>query len=223
MNTLAMDLSSHRGSLALFRDDELLGTAQWEQNRRDGQALFREWPALLNHYEIRPVEIGCYICGRGPGTFSGLRVSLSAARAAAIPGRARVYAISSGEALAREHLATREADSVAVIGDARRDRLWCGLFTRDQTSDPVWSLVEADRLPKLAAKAGIWASPQYDRLQDLLPEPVRTHEAWVRRNCLPTAEHLGRAALDRIREDRPGESLTPLYLHPPVAGTGARA
>lgn len=217
MIALAVEMSSARGSLAVFRDGDRLGTAAWDQGRRDGQALFREWPDLLARAGIAPREVGVYICGRGPGTFSGLRVALSAVRAAAVPTGARVYALSSGEALAAELFTSSDAATVAVIGDARRGRLWCGLFRRGRPAAPAWSLVAPEQLAGHARDADAWVSPQYSRLAGLLPEPARNHPAWIPGDRLPRAEVLGQAALARIREDQPGEPLTPLYLHPPVA------
>ena len=223
MIALAIDLSSMQGSLALFRDGEAIGSSYWGQHRSDGQALFREWPTLLQQTGVRPDQIQLYICGRGPGAFSGLRMSLSSTQAAALPNRARLYAISSGEAIAARVVRERAVQSVVVVGNARRDKIWLGRFSRTERDGldlpGGWELVEPKEFLARSNGATVLVSPHYDQLREILPAQAFAGDRWIADNRWPHAIDVGYAAIQHIEQGDPSEPLSPLYLHSPVAKT----
>lgn len=72
-------------------------------------------------------EVDLVAVGRGPGTFTGLRIAIATARGVALSGAARVVGVSTLEALARP-LSTA-AGSVAVpLLDARRGEVFFGAW-----------------------------------------------------------------------------------------------
>ena len=223
MIALAIDLSSAQGSLALFRDREVIGSSCWCQHRSDGQALFREWPILLQQTGVCPDQIQLYICGRGPGAFSGLRMSLSSAQAAALPNQAGVYSISSGEAIASKVVREQAVQSVVVAGNARRNKIWLGRFSKTERGGLVlpdgWELTEPNQFLARCNGANILVSPHFDQLREVLPAEALAGDRWIPDNQWPHAVELGRAAIQHIEYGDPTESLSPLYLHSPVAKT----
>ena len=223
MIALAIDLSSRQGSLALFRDGEAIGSSSWGQHRGDAQALFREWPTLLKQIGVRPDHIHLYICGRGPGTFSGLRISLSSAQAAALPNQARVYAISSGEAIATNVAGEHAVQSVMVVGNARRGKIWLGRFSKTERDgldlSGGWKLIETNEFLAHSNAATVLVSPHFDQLREILPAEALADDRWIAKNLCPHAIEVGRAAIQHIENGDPSEPLSPLYLHSPVAKT----
>ena len=223
MIALAIDLSSPQGSLALFHDREVIGSSCWRQHRNDGQALFREWPMLLQQNGVRPDQIQLYIFGRGPGAFSGLRMSLSSAQAAALPHQARVYSISSGEAIAAEVVRKHAVQSVVVVGNARRNKIWLGQFSitgegRLHLPDG-WELTGPNELLAQCNGTNRFVSPHFDQLRQVLPAEALAGDRWIADNQWPHAVEVGRAAIQHIADGDPTEPLSPLYLHAPVATT----
>ena len=223
MIALAIDLSSPQGSLALFRDRVVIGSSSWRQHRGDGQALFREWPILLQQIGVCPDQIQLYICGRGPGAFSGLRLSLSSAQAAALPNQARVYSISSGEAIASKVVREQAVQSVVVAGNARRNKIWLGRFSKTERGGldlpDGWELTEPNQFLARSNGANIFVSPHFEWLREVLPAEALADNRWIPDNQWPHAVELGRAAIQHIEYGDPTEPLSPLYLHSPVAKT----
>lgn len=222
MNALVIELSTARASLALFRDSVCVSDVSWDQVEMPATHLYTAWSDLLRIEDVSPRDIDRWICGRGPGRFSSLRVAITAASVGAMAAGSDVYCISSAEGLARDVMATEDVDAVAVLGDARRGTVWIGQFLRcgrgARLDERGWRLVPASSTQDQIPRGAVAVSPDLDRLRDRLPAAVFDAGTWIAEARCPTARQVGAAALDRIDRGEPGEEAAPLYLHPPVAG-----
>lgn len=220
MLILAIDQSTSRCSLALARDDRVLGMETWEESASRNQLLFSLLPGLLRRYSVDLPIVDVFAVGLGPGAFSGLRISLSAARAMALPGGKTITGIPSVEALAMDLLGGAEASRrVVVVGDARRDSLWLAGYTLHDglpgLTEPL-GLTRWDDLPARIGEDVTVVSPDWDRIGPRLAECLRGRVSLVEVRRVPSADTLARLAAARQRNGTVSERLAPIYLHPPV-------
>jgi len=206
---LGIELSSRQGSAALLKNGAVLAEKTWSgENVRHG-VLFKTLEALLREAEVSYEELSLYAVGRGPGSFSGMRMGFAVAQALALPGKTEVRAVSSGAALA---LQTARAclQPVAVVGDARRGQLWFGMF--DSSADEAgrvrirqtgeWRLLPCGEL--VLPPGTVAVSPEAERLRAFIPG--------LGESRFPLASHVAELAL---MQETP-EPNEPLYMHPPV-------
>lgn len=195
MKLLALEFSTDAGSLALLNDGVVSAAMPLDAGGRRSQALFEVAAKWLAGQGGTLADVDAFAVGRGPGSYTGLRVSLTAARGWALPGNKPVWAISSGAALAAEQFALRpDWNSAAVWGDARRDMIWAGRFERGEGIGVRQT--EAWRLMPAAAHGTAWPDA-----------------GWVAEGLRPSAEWVGRLFFTGI----PSEELQPVYLNPAVA------
>lgn len=214
MLTLALELSSPRASLALLEEDRVLAEEAWADAGPRSLGLFARLEALLRRAGVAPGAVEGYAVGRGPGSYTGLRVALTTAQALALPAGRPVWAVSSGAALAAEVFAAEGVERLAVVGDARRDRLWHGLFERAGAGNEPPAGWQLSPVAEWTAGAGVVAvSSAWDQLA---PRLGGAAVRWLPGNRYPGAAWVGRCALRR--RGGAAEPLTPIYLHPPVAG-----
>jgi len=162
---------------------------------RRSQMIFDAVTDLLAGAGTSLGEVEAFAVGRGPGSYTGLRVSLTAANGWALPAGKTVWTVSSGAALAAEILATQpDRSSVVVWGDARRGQLWAGRFERGDQGPPHQT--EDWQLLPMASQESAW------------PEAY-----WVEPDQRPQAEWVGRLFL----AGGDSEELQPVYLNPAVA------
>jgi tRNA threonylcarbamoyladenosine biosynthesis protein TsaB len=206
MKLLALELSTKKAGIVLLDDDRVLAEAAWEEARAQHEALFHHAPHVLKAAGLAVADIDLFVVGRGPGAFSGVRVALTAANAMALPFGKTVYAVSSGEALARDLLRNGASAKVAVVGDARRGTLWLGVFGKEGCVRP-WSTIPADGLPGTIEPGTMVVSPDAERLAGV---GLTVTAAW------PTALQVASAARERLAAGIAGDPLEPLYMHPPV-------
>lgn len=124
MLTLAVDTTADFGSIALadeigIREEVLLHAPQGFSH-----VLFGEIESLLSRQRVPLPEIDLFSGASGPGSFTGVRVGLSAIKGLAeVLGR-RVVAVSNLEALAE----FGESDARAAVIDARRGEVYAALY-----------------------------------------------------------------------------------------------
>lgn len=205
MITLGIELSSRQGSVAILKDGELLGEKTWLGERVRHNAVFQTLETLLQEAGISYSDINLYAVGRGPGSFSGMRMSFAVAQALALPNKTEVRAVSSGAALALA-AAHDGAKEIAVVGDARRGQFWVGFFqcSEDGTvkiSEP-WKLVPYEEL--IIPEGTLLISPEAERLESFFSN--------IGNARFPLAGDIA-ALAEKQAEPEP---LEPLYMHPPV-------
>ena len=136
MILLAIDTSSAQGSLALARDNELMETTALPA-RRHSAALHGEIVALLERQGLTSSDIQGYGVAAGPGSFTGVRVGLTAVKGLAEVNGKPVVAVSTLEILASAattQLVARSESSVAAgatllpVLDARRGQVFAAAY-----------------------------------------------------------------------------------------------
>ncbi len=194
MEILALEFSTERGSLALLADGVPVAAAAVDAGHRRSQELFAAAADLLAGAGRTFAGLGAFAVGRGPGAYTGLRVSLTAANGWALPENKPVWTVSSGAALAAELFAERpELAQVVAWGDARRGMIWAGRFARD-----------AQRVVRQTGDWRLWPADACGR------EWPEAH--WIAPDRAPRAEWVGRLFF----AGGAGEERQPIYLHPAV-------
>jgi tRNA threonylcarbamoyladenosine biosynthesis protein TsaB len=106
--------------------------------------------SLLDSVRVRPIELGTIAVGLGPGSYTGLRIGLTAARTLAYAAGARLVAFDSLEGFAQN--APADARKVWVVADAQRGDVYCAAFERREAGGPLSALAPSRIEPR-----GRWA------------------------------------------------------------------
>ena len=222
MNILALDTSMGACSAALLRADGVLFARQERMTRGHAEALMPMVADVMSESGVAFGALDRIGATTGPGSFTGVRIAISAARGLASVTGAKLFGVDSLTVMAKQALATGIAGGApfAVAVDARRGMLYFGLY------DGAARKLDG---PLLIAP---------DDAANLLPGALRTAvgsgaatlaEAAASRGALiaaklpdlePSATELAALARDS------GETvpvLRPLYLRPPDARPQAQA
>lgn len=214
MIALALDTSGDEATVALVRDEpqgrEVLGSEVLGAGMRHGVELFPALERLLRRASVAPRDVGLVAVGTGPGSYTGLRVGITAARAFAYAVGAELLGVPSCDAWAAA--TPLDARPLAVVLDARvravyfaRYEAAAGAWQRREGPELVEPALAAARLPENAVVVG-------DGL-------AAYGEAFAGRAACATparadAEHVASLALlRRARGERdPMDAVVPLYL-----------
>ena len=221
MTTLAIDLSTETGTLALVENGRILLEREWTGGDHRRRPIFLELHGLIESGALEWARLDRLAVCIGPGAFSGLRVAVSLVQALALPDAKPVTAVSSARALAGLVLKETGAVQVAVMGDARRNELWAGCFgLQDGVGqlDGEWIVAAADNLPDRMKMAGtVWVSPDWDRLDTVLTPRCPAGVTLLRERRIPRAAMVAEVAEALAGRGMEGEPHVPLYVHPAVS------
>jgi tRNA threonylcarbamoyladenosine biosynthesis protein TsaB len=218
MITLAIDTSTPRGAVALLRDEKPLAEEFFDRST-PGQNLFDATAKVLagNHLAVK--DLGLIAIGLGPGSFTGVRSGIAAAKGLALPGKLPVTGASSFDALALTALPKmpRDCPQMCVLGDARRDEVYFALYDREGRC------VKDCRITTLEAIADeihnpIWfVSPEIERFKSDIASLFGGFASICQTPLFPSAAALGWLAVQRFHADadRGDEHLEPIYLRVP--------
>ncbi len=121
---LALDTTAEFGSIALVRDGVVLEEVPVHAPAGFGHVLFDSIAALLRRHSASVLDIACFAAASGPGSFTGVRVGLSAVKGLAEAGRGCAMGISNLQALAFFGSAAVRAP----VLDARRGEVYGGVY-----------------------------------------------------------------------------------------------
>lgn len=168
MTILAIDTSTHHGTVALLVDGELRLDETFTADRRTSAALF----PVLARALAAAARVDQVAIGLGPGSYAGVRIAIAAAIGLKLGLRAQLVGLPSVAAL------ETNAPAYLAIGDARRDTFY---FTHVEdglcTTGPL--LATADELHTLLAAHSalpVFTSfplPAFPSAEIALPSAVR--------------------------------------------------
>lgn len=121
---LAVDTTAESGTIALADENGVREEVTVDAPRGFSQVLFGEIEALLERQNVTLREIDLFAAASGPGSFTGVRVGLSAVKGLAEVLGKRVVAVSNLEALAE----FGSSDARATVIDAHRGEVYAALY-----------------------------------------------------------------------------------------------
>ena len=228
MKLLALDTASGQCSAALLIDGTLRARST-RTARGHAQLLLPMVDELLAEAQLDLRGLDLIAFGRGPGSFTGLRIAASVTQGLAFGADLPVMPVSDLRALAeqaRRLLQPEVVDGWALACmDARMGEVYWAVqqiiagqvhaADVEHVSAPEAVLLPADKLPRIAAGRGLAAYPALLSRMGLLVQ-----------HCLPEAEPDARdiamlAAADFAagKPALPADAAQPVYLRDQVAKT----
>ncbi|WP_305041214.1 tRNA (adenosine(37)-N6)-threonylcarbamoyltransferase complex dimerization subunit type 1 TsaB [Geoalkalibacter sp.] len=213
---LAIDTATSAGSVALCRDETLLGEILFNVRGTHSERLMATVRQLLVETGLSLAEVDAFAVVHGPGSFTGLRVGMASAQGLALATGRPVIGVSSLQVLAM-NLGEAQMPVCALL-DARKQEVYAGLFRmrrqHPQPLGPEQVIAPAKLLPRL--EGPLLFVGEGARVYRVLIEAhfgAQAHFAPWPLN-LPRASMAAALALERLRlaEDTGPHALKPAYI-----------
>ncbi len=149
---LCLETSTAVGSVALVDRKGVLARCCRTSPAPHAQELFLTVKQLLDDCHQRPADLLGVAVAAGPGSFTGLRVAVSAGKTLAWSAGIPLFAVGSLEALAFGAAAWKLP--VCAIFNAGQEELYAGVYSRSEPDSPIQEIVApaAFALDKLCAE-----------------------------------------------------------------------
>ncbi len=220
-NILAIETSGRVGSVALGIGCELKRSARFRADFSHAAELLPTIDELCRALSWTPSDIDHVYLSIGPGSFTGLRIAVTLARALALSIKADIVAVATLEVIAQNAMLVDEPPpQVAVLLDAKRGQVYSAAFERAEgryaravdacIADPIEFL---NALPQPVCVLGEGITYHREALACVahtqLPEAL-----WPPR--VETVLKLGYEKAQRGEFEQP-TALAPVYLRRPEA------
>src|SRR5665213_109345 len=135
MLILAVDTSTRMGSVAILLDSQVLAQVSGYEETPYSNRLFRDIAVLLDQVNFRLNQVDVFAVSAGPGSFTGLRIGLTAVKAWAEVHQKPIAAVSGLQAIAVNSLAGQPPGAaaeefIAPFLDARRGQVFGAIYRR---------------------------------------------------------------------------------------------
>lgn len=217
MKILALDTATENCSAALWIDGSVL-QREVEAERGHAELILSMLDELLQKTSTRLSDLAAIAFGRGPGSFTGVRLAASVTQGLAFGAGVPVVPVSDLQAVAQRAASER----VLVCNDARMQEVYWACF--DRGSNGLMQPATPERVSKpsevhlppgwLGSGAGRGFTA-YTQLQERLAAQLTTVES----SLLPRAHEVVLIAAEEVRAGRlhGPQTAVPTYVRDNVA------
>jgi len=209
---LFIDTATQVGSIALFKDNELLGEKIFDERLRHLKILHTEINELMkkNSIDIKQIElIGVDI---GPGSFTGIRIGVTTARTLAQLNNSYIEGIPSLDIMKNSYQS--ETDYICAVMDAKKNRVFAALYERDARITDYLDIEPAE-LKKIVDRFAPASPVTFIGDGGLKYESeLKTinGEAVFIQDLFPTAKFINKILSEKNSFNREYENVKPFYL-----------
>jgi tRNA threonylcarbamoyladenosine biosynthesis protein TsaB len=142
MLLLALDTSTRQASLAICTEDELLGEYTWHVGNNHSVELLARVQRIIAECNKTMQDIDVVAVATGPGSFNGVRVAVSAAKALAFSLHKPIVGIGTLDIIAAQQ---HWHGPICSILEAGRSELYAACYTVDKTGNSNGDIIYAMR------------------------------------------------------------------------------
>ncbi|HXH02220.1 MAG TPA: tRNA (adenosine(37)-N6)-threonylcarbamoyltransferase complex dimerization subunit type 1 TsaB [Candidatus Competibacteraceae bacterium] len=223
LKILALDTATEACSAAVLVGDEVIERFAVAP-RRHAELILPMLEAVLAEAGLRPAQLDAVAFGRGPGSFTGVRIATGVAQGIACAADLPVAPVSTLAAIARQVIAGRGVKRVAAALDARMGELYWGLYQADDeggvTALAAECVAPAESVPLPAGADWYGAGSGWAAYGSALRQRLAVVGSWD--DCYPRAGDIGRLGALAWRRGQllAAEAALPVYLRDNVAHPG---
>ena len=217
MRILTVDTATRRGMVAAVEDGKIVASAEHDRQTTHAERLFGMVDEVLGAAGWEPSSIELLAVGKGPGSFTGVRVGMAAAKGVGFALKTPMVGVVSLDAMA--HAGRRRAGAVPVLAllDAKKGEVFAACY--DAAGN---LLVGPDHIPR--SDVDMWLASAVERsgltvVGEVVGELALEDIVWVRDGeCdLPGPGSTAALAWDVWKTDPTDQldTLEPLYVRPP--------
>lgn len=146
MKILGIDTSSKRCTVCILEDNNMIIELHSDDEKTHSQTLMPLIDEMFKKTDLSLKDIDMLACCVGPGSFTGVRIGISTAKAFADVYNFKTFGVSSLEGLAyniKEEISLLHTSSAAETGSSPENSKNCKDYTNQNISRIICSLIDA--------------------------------------------------------------------------------
>ncbi len=211
MKILAIDTSSKFLSIALGNGKDIIKEENYLLDRRHSSLLVPKIKEMLEGLDLSINKIDAFVVGLGPGSFTGLRIGVSAIKGLGLALKKPCIGVASIDAIAMN----AGSGMIIPIIDAKRENVYSAIYEKKNgrvVRKTDYLLIKVDKLLKKVKKDAIFLGDGISIYKDKIGRGIFLEEEY----WYPKAGNLIKLALPKIKRIKKCNlaKLEPIYLYP---------
>lgn len=176
MKLLAFDTSTGKGGVAVLQDDRVLSQKVWDRDVSHGELLTPALQDCLAEANLNSKDLDALAIGNGPGSFTGVRITVNAAKALGYALNKPVFVYDTAEILAA---GVERNDLPLVVGlNAHKNLLFTALYSATSTG---WTktrnlaVTTVDEFEKLITTPHICVGDGFDEFETQISPRLKSN------------------------------------------------
>jgi len=198
---LCLETSSINCSVSLFKNDDLLASKELGETYMHSEKLHLFIQEVLSKAELSSNDIDAVAVGHGPGSFTGLRIGMAAAKGLCFALDIPLISISTLETMSRAALQFPASHnrSLCPLIDARRMEVYTCIFSQELSIERELDAVIVDEnsfLPDLNKGPILFFGDGMAKIKSML----EAHEnAFFLNGIMPSSLFMGKPAFEKFK------------------------
>jgi tRNA threonylcarbamoyladenosine biosynthesis protein TsaB len=216
MKILSIDTAHGICSVTVAEDGVLIAAKNIHEQARQAEMLFLVIAELLTENKLSYSDIKAVAANIGPGSFTGVRIGLAAARGIALAAKIPIIGVTGFEAIKYAAFSLMKYENLLIAFDAKREQVftkfYCNGFATEEelmSGIDVLGLIKGNSQFDVAGDAAALITPHLNARN--LAYNVISELA------LPDAATISLAAFQKINSGSYTANPNPLYIRPPDA------
>ena len=189
---LQIETSSTNTSVALAKNGELIAYKEQDSSGYSHEKLLHPFiQEVLEQADVKKTDLNAVSVGTGPGSFTGLRIGVAAAKGLSYALDIPLLAVPTMELLARQ--VKQGCDLIVSVIDARRMEVYSSIYNTnfEALGETESKLIDEDSYTELADKKIVFVGSGATKIEAQLDLPYATYIP----ETLPSALEMSASAL----------------------------
>jgi tRNA threonylcarbamoyladenosine biosynthesis protein TsaB len=212
MNLLAFDTSNNACGVALIKNDEYMGQILLEESNQQAESLFRLIDQILKKYALTYADLNAIATTIGPGSFTGIRIGIAAAKGLRLATKLPVLGLTTLEVIAYKIKNRAASEHIIPVITSHKGTLYTQIFNKDLLPVSEAQVLTEEEFVALVSPLGFTLGGLYSAsLQDKLAAANINYNNTesAKSICPKSLALLGHA---KFKANNFNTKLDPLYL-----------
>lgn len=214
MNVLIFDTTASACNIVLLKDEQIVSKYSQTMDFGQSEVLIPEIKTILDNNKITFSEIGAVFVCVGPGSFTGVRASISAAK---VFGVARPEIIVSGFSAFDAYISLLDNENIAkcnaVIIETKRDDFYVSFYDHELKPLSEAQSLSREEIISFLKKQNCTITLIGDGVERFLNQPSGLQFSSIKMLNSITTEALSKIALKQLKQKK-FNFPKPLYIRP---------
>lgn len=223
---LAFESSTQLGSVALFKDQACVQYFESRNQKSHSEHLHSFADQCLKKVGLQLKDIDVFATGVGPGSFTGIRVALNAAKTFSFALSKPVIGIDSLQSLA--HLNPSLTLPTLSLINAYKNMSYFSVTMTTKVEQKILraaNVIQMNEIGKVLGEPHLTVGDGYLHYEKFLPDSIKVHMVRPENpQDFPTAKAVGELALKKVNSTPTldWKSINPLYIRSSEAEESAQ-